>query len=85
MRPTSGALQPIAKAIFSLYTLGCSSCSGQLERKLKKVPGILEVNVNYVADMVEIKFNPEEISTEDIRGFMKQIGYGVGKSPSAIL
>lgn len=64
-----------ASAIFSLYTLGCSTCSGLLEKKLKKVPGVTEVNVNYVADMVHIRFDPSKVTSDDIRTFMKNLGY----------
>jgi copper chaperone CopZ len=65
----------VANAIFSLYSLGCSSCSGLLESKLKQMPGIAEVNVNYVADMVQIKFDPSKVTSDDIRTFMKKLGY----------
>lgn len=67
-----------SNAIFSLYSLGCSSCSRLLETKLKKVPGISEVNVNYVADMVQVKFNPDKVTSEEIRDFMKKLGYESG-------
>ena len=78
MSPDAAALQPLGKAIFSLYTLGCSSCSFQLERKLKKMPGITEVNVNYVADMVEVQFNPSQIRIDEIRAYLKKLGYDAG-------
>jgi copper chaperone CopZ len=74
MKRGAAELQPVGNAIFSLYTLGCSSCSIQLERKLKKVPGITEVSVNHVADMVEVKFDPGEITGDEIRTFMKKAG-----------
>jgi copper chaperone CopZ len=74
MKQNAGGLHPVGNAIFSLYTLGCSSCSG-LELKLKKVPGIAEVNVNYAADIVQVKFDPSKVTIDDIRTFMKKLGY----------
>jgi copper chaperone CopZ len=68
-----------AKAIFSLYSLGCSSCSRRLETRLRKVPGISEVNVNYIADMVQVRFNPNQVTSDEIRNFMKKLGYESGK------
>jgi len=78
MKQGTVELQPIGSAIFSLYTLGCSSCSG-LDRKLKKVTGITEVNVNYVADIVEVKFDPSKIRNDEIRAFLKRIGSDTGQ------
>ncbi len=75
MKRGPGESKPVGNAIFSLYNLGCSSCSGILERKLKRVSGIAEVNVNYVADMVQVKFDPSKITSDDIRAFMKKLGY----------
>ncbi len=72
---TASGDQANGNAIFSLYALGCSSCSRLLETKLKKVPGINEVNVNYVADMVQVKFDPGKVTSDEIRAFMKKLGY----------
>ncbi len=43
------------------------------------MPGIREVNVNYVADMVQVKFNPEKVTGDEIRDFMKKLGYESGE------
>ena len=74
MKENTAESTVVANAIFSLYSLGCSSCSGLLERRLKKLPGITEVNVNYVADMVAIRFDPSKVTSDDIRTFMKKLG-----------
>jgi copper chaperone CopZ len=74
MKESTAESAVVANAIFSLYSLGCSSCSGLLESKLKKLPGITEVNVNYVADMVAITFDPRKVTSDDIRTFMKKLG-----------
>jgi len=73
MKQNVAESDPVGNAIFSLYTLGCSSCSG-LERRLKKVPGIAEVNVNYAADSVQVRFDPSKVTSDDIRTFMKKLG-----------
>jgi len=68
MKQSTAELQPFGNAIFSLRTHGSSN----LESKLKTVQGITEVYVNYVADVVEVKFDPSKIKSEDIRDFMKK-------------
>jgi len=74
MKRGSGDPQVVGNAIFSLYNLGCSSCSGQLESKLKKMAGIAEVNMNHVADIAEIRFDSTKVTSDEIRTFMKKLG-----------
>ena len=69
MKQNVANLQPVGNAIFSLHTDGSSG----LESKLKRVPGIRDVYVNYVADVVEVKFDPSMIKSEDIRAFVKKL------------
>ena len=69
MKQGTAELQPFGNAIFSLHTHGSSN----LESKLKTIQGITEVYVNYVADVVEVKFDPSKIKSEDIRDFMKKL------------
>lgn len=64
-----------AKAIFSLYNLGCSSCSVVIERKLGKMSGIRDVAVNYVTDTVLVNFDPTLLTAEEVRGMIKKLGY----------
>jgi copper chaperone CopZ len=64
-----------AKAILSLFNLGCPSCSGIVERELKKLPGIENVAVNYATDVVVVDYDPSTITSEAIRSFMKKIGH----------
>ena len=56
-------------AIFSLLHLDCSS-SSEIERKLRKVSGIKKVTVDFVANTVLISYDPDQITTQDIRNFI---------------
>jgi len=64
-----------AKAVFSLFNLGCTSCSAVIERKLKKVAGVNDVAVNYVTDMILVNYDPSQLTAEDLRSFIKKLGY----------
>jgi copper chaperone CopZ len=64
-----------ATAIFSMYTLGCSSCSSVIERKLKRVPGIIGVDVSYVTDTVLVEYDSARVTFEDIQTFLKKVGH----------
>jgi len=64
-----------ATAIFSLYNLGCSSCSSVIKRKLKKVQGIKDIDVNFVTDTVVVDYDPTRVTVEEIRAFMEKLGF----------
>lgn len=72
MKHSRGEFNPAGNAIFSLYTLERSS-RPRLESKLKEVPGITEVNVDYAADIVQVKFDPTKVTSDDIRTVMKKL------------
>ncbi len=63
------------QAIFSLFSLGCSSSSAVIERRLTKLPGVRDVTVNYITDTVLVNYDPRRVTTEDIRAFLKKLGY----------
>jgi copper chaperone CopZ len=71
--PTAGKVT--AEAIFSLFNLGCSSCSGIIEGRLRELHGITDANVNYVADTVIVNYDPNRLTTDDIRAFMKKVSH----------
>ena len=72
--------QEVGTAIFSLHNLGSPSCSSQVDSQLGKIPGVAEVNVNYVADTVEVKFNPAKVTAEEIRAFIKKLEHSSAPS-----
>jgi len=66
--------KPAGKAIFSLFNLGCCSCAAVIESRLKKLPGMIDVTVNYVTDTVLIIYDPTRLTVDAIRTFMKKLG-----------
>jgi allophanate hydrolase subunit 1 len=73
MKQDSEEFRPVGNAIFSLHTFESPTWS-RLELELKKVPGIADVNLNYAADVVQVKFDPAKVTSEDIRTIMKKLG-----------
>ena len=72
MKQKSEGFRSFGNAIFSLYTLEPSTRS-RLEHTMLKVPGVAEVNLNYVADMVQVKFDPTRVTSEDIPTIVKKL------------
>ncbi len=67
--------RPAAEAIFSLFNLGCSSCPGIIEGRLRKLHGVRSVNVDYVTDTVVVGYDPSRLTSDDIRAFMKKVSH----------
>jgi copper chaperone CopZ len=69
-----------AQAIFSLFNLGCSSCSRVIEGRLSKLHGITNVNVDYVTDTVVVGYDPKRLTTDEIRAFMKKVSHDAAEA-----
>ena len=53
----------------------CAACKGNIEKKLKGIKGILEVNANLVTNVIKVRFNERLVNDETIINACKEIGY----------
>jgi Cu+-exporting ATPase len=74
---TSKGLQKIQLPIIDM---NCSSCAINIEREIKKLPGIERAIVNYVTEIAYVDYNVEETNTEEIINTIKRAGYKTGRS-----
>lgn len=65
--------QDVKKETFGVNGMTCASCAVSLETWLKSKPGVVEASVNYPNQAVTIRFNPGEISEEQIDKAAKEI------------
>ncbi len=54
----------------------CANCSMNIERALKKVPGVVTVSVNFGAERAHVEYIPTLTSIEDIASAIEGAGYG---------
>jgi copper chaperone CopZ len=73
--PASNNAMPMRNAIFLISNSRCAYCSNVIERKLAKMPGIERVAVSYLTDTVQVRYDPEKMTTEKIRETIKKLGY----------
>ena len=70
----------VERVVFAIRGLDCASCAIDLGRALRKLPGILEVNVNYVIDKGFVEFDPERTSWEAVAKALARRGYPAVKT-----
>lgn len=63
----------------SLYIRGmnCSDCANNVESVTRRVPGVLDVAVNYSAEKMRIEYDSEAVKRQQILGKVKALGYRV--------
>lgn len=58
----------------------CANCAANIERNVRKVPGVSEVGVNFASEQAKIRFNPDESKLSDLIDTVKRAGYGIPSS-----
>ena len=53
----------------------CPACSWLIHNRLTKIKGIGNVNVNFISEICELKFDPMILSHEEIEKAIKALGY----------
>ena len=55
----------------------CANCAGIIERTLKKLDGVSDAAVNFAAEQVTVRFDPEVIKLPDLVARVERAGYKV--------
>ncbi len=68
------------RIVFAIRGLECASCAIDVGRALRKIPGITEININYVANKGYVEFDPEKMTWEAVSKALTDRGYTVIKT-----
>ncbi|EJD5658413.1 copper-translocating P-type ATPase [Staphylococcus pseudintermedius] len=60
---------------FKITGMTCAACSARIERVLQREAGIGQINVNLVMENGTVKYDPSQISIEEIYERVAKIGY----------
>ncbi|EGQ3337238.1 copper-translocating P-type ATPase [Staphylococcus pseudintermedius] len=60
---------------FKITGMTCAACSARIERVLQREAGIDQINVNLVMENGTVKYDPSQISIEEIYERVAKIGY----------
>lgn len=62
---------------FQLETLTCPSCVAKIEGALNKQSGVEEAKVLFNSSSVRVKYNSEEVSSEELGKVIEKVGFPV--------
>ena len=68
------------RVVFAIRGLECASCAIDVGRALRKIPGITEININYVINKGYVEFDPEKMTWEAVSKALTDHGYTVVKT-----
>lgn len=60
---------------YKIEGMTCSACQSHVEHAVSKLDGIESCNVNLLANSMDVKFNTEQITDEDIKNAVTKAGY----------
>lgn len=63
--------------VFQVKGMHCASCSSIIQRKLKKLPGIEECDVNYATEKAMVRYDTTELSLDQMNSTIQPIGYSL--------
>lgn len=59
------------KSKFKIKGLDCANCAGELERKIQKIEGIENANINFFMQKMELEYNEQK--KEEIMQNLKKV------------
>ncbi len=57
--------------------MSCASCVEKVERALGGLPGVIRASVNFATEKATVEYNPSVVSTGEMAGAIRSIGYDV--------
>lgn len=59
---------------YKIENLGCANCAAKMERKIRKINGVKDASINYMAQKLLL-----ETSTDDYIGILSEVQSIIGK------
>jgi len=68
---------PVTEVELAVSGMTCGSCAARVQRTLAKQPGVEDANVNLATERALVRFDPAEVSVDDLVAAAFKIGYGL--------
>src|SRR5712691_11458369 len=63
------------RATFALEGMTCASCAMRIEKGLKKVPGVMDAQVNLATERATVTYDPAQTVPEQMIQKVETVGY----------
>lgn len=63
------------KATFDITGMTCSACATRIEKRVGKMDGVSNANVNFALETLAVEFNDKQIEIDDMIQAVKKMGY----------
>lgn len=70
-------MKPVTETI-KVRGFHCTGCADNLGRALRTLEGVVRAEADYSAGHVEVRFDPERVSDDDIRDRIRATGFEPG-------
>jgi len=60
---------------FPIVGMHCASCARLIEKKIQKIPGVIEASVNYGSEQAVVEMDESRVSTKDLSDAVNGAGY----------
>ena len=57
--------------------MSCGHCKAAVEEELGKLSGVESSNVDFKKGVVEVRYDEDRVTTEDLQGAIEEAGYSV--------
>lgn len=61
-----------------VFGMTCAACSSSIERVVGKMPGVMDVSVNLMAERTNLSYDKEVVSIDEIKAKIEKIGFQTG-------
>lgn len=63
---------------YHIEGMDCASCVGKIETALARMPGVIDVQVNFATEKLELTLAPDATTQRsDVEKTIKRLGFGI--------
>ena len=83
LEPKTNAQPRPAQQTFGVEGMTCASCVNRIEKRLRKVDGVLDANVNLATEKATVRYMPDKAGMDAFRQAVQAAGYQVADEQPA--
>lgn len=71
----------LATSVFAIEGLDCADCAAKLEKGLRRIAGVADVKVNFVAATLQIAYDGNRVQPDSLAAAIRGLGYEASLQP----